>query len=75
MLKILRAIAANYPAGHEPLRKEIVARTSESFWGAHVVHQILKRLESKRLISWRRRRDGRRPGDDRLLLPEEASDG
>jgi hypothetical protein len=71
LLKILRSIAAGYPAGHEPLRREIVARCSNgiAFNAAWEVHRVLKRLEDKKLISWRRRSDRKRPGNDRLLLP------
>lgn len=70
MLKILRAIAGQYPAGHEPLRREIVNRCSGGFPfdAAWEVHAVLKRLEDKGLISWRRRQDKRRPGNDRLLV-------
>jgi uroporphyrinogen-III synthase len=76
VMKILRAIASQYPEGHEPLRREIVSRCSNgiAFTAAWEVHAVLKRLEDKGLISWRRRQDKRRPGNDRLLLPKEPAE-
>jgi hypothetical protein len=69
-LRVIRAVAARYPAGHEPLRREIVERLTRGgicFSAAWRAHEVLERLEAKGAIRWGR---GRTRGRDRLLLSE-----